>query len=109
MADECVIHFNATSACNDTILQLNTHQRTNILTRAEQWLSVDKFPEAEISRNILNRHKTCCPAPSTTTTSSSSNDVPAWTAHNSCYLRFASASKLQRAQEQRRKVSKNRC
>lgn len=112
------VTFSHTNYSNTSLLRLSKLQLNSVACRAKQWVLTGKHPEVEIAEKVLlqsenisklldivDDNEKCCPS---TTAPVSDTDVTPTThyyAHNNCYLRFASLSKLERAQGSKRKVS----
>lgn len=83
---ECVCHVATTS---ETVLRLSTQDRKKKLVEfAEKWAQLDKQPELDIALQILSNNELI-------TVDS--------VYHHACFLRFASATHLERAARSKRK------
>lgn len=128
----CFIHFSSNSRSEQTLLNTTTEQILLIDQRADLWINLEqaKYPEKSIAENakqlILSSSSISNVASSSSssiTTSATQTTATAHGAkstadhddqlqletqlqhHKSCFTRFTSMSKIERAKSQKRKVS----
>lgn len=84
----CVCHV-ATQGKSEPLLSISTQIRKDkLLEFAEKWAKLDKQPELDIAKQILEKREEI------------NLDSPC---HHACYLRFASSTHIGRAANSKRK------
>lgn len=79
-----------------TLSKLQLH---NIAARAKQWIELNKQPEQDLANSVINNSQI-----NDAVELEHQNSNSTVLAHQSCYLRFASLSKLETARKAKRKV-----
>lgn len=113
--EDCCIHYQHTSFDKNPIIRWSQLQLDNALSKAEEWVLLDKQPENQLAVELLrirqnSYHKNNNQDdPDGIENDNNSNTTRHTTfyAHKNCYLRFASITKLLAAQKvhNRKKVS----